>query len=184
MDISVNLIYHPLYVLGSGRRVGIWFQGCSLRCSGCISKHTWDRDKGELYSVEELAREVLSYGSSKVTITGGEPFEQPKALKALLEKLRDGGVSDILVYSGFSYAYLQKRFKDILKLIDAMVVGRFDKNLPTKFVYKGSKNQEMIILNTQFSEEYLEYKKETKRRLQVVDGYILGIPLAGDLVCE
>ncbi|MCT5046402.1 radical SAM protein, partial [Pseudomonas aeruginosa] len=27
--------------MGTGRRLGIWFQGCSIRCPGCISADTW-----------------------------------------------------------------------------------------------------------------------------------------------
>jgi anaerobic ribonucleoside-triphosphate reductase activating protein len=179
MDIRVNLIYHPLYVLGSGERVGLWFQGCSLGCKGCISQHTWSKGAGELYEVEELVSRLLSYGSTRITITGGEPFEQSLALKSLLISLRKGGVDDILLYSGFEYGYLKERFGDILELIDALVVGRFEIDRPTKFVYKGSANQEMVILNQELKESYMQYRQETKRRLQVTKGreiFVLGIP--------
>jgi len=187
MDIRVNLIYHPLYVLGRGERVGIWFQGCSLGCKGCISQHTWDKDGGTIYQIEGLVMKLLSYGATKITITGGEPFEQSQQLKELLITLRERGVNDILLYSGFKFHHLKTNFPDILKLIDVLVVGRFEMDKPTKFVYKGSENQEMIILNHKLEEKYIQYKQDTKRRLQVTKGeelFVLGIPDIRDEILQ
>lgn len=179
MDIRINLIHYPLYVLGEGKRVGIWVQGCSLGCKGCLAEHTWSKEGGELYTVETLSNKILAYKSDKVTIVGGEPFEQPLALQSLLISLRKGGVDDILVYSGFEYAFLQKNHAPTLKLIDALIVGRFEIDKPTKYIYKGSENQKMIILNREKEQSYQRYTKETKRRLQVVENegvFVLGIP--------
>lgn len=179
MDIRINLVYHPLYVLGRGRRVGVWFQGCSLGCEGCISQHTWSQEGGQLYTVQNLVDVLVGYGTNKVTISGGEPFEQSESLKALLIALRKEGIDDILIYSGFDYGYLQKKFADILELIDVLVVGRFERDKPTEFVYKGSDNQEMIVLNKKLETLYQPYQKEVKRRLQVTSGeevFVLGIP--------
>ena len=187
MDIRVNLIYHPLYVLGKGERVGLWVQGCSLGCKGCISQHTWDKEGGKVYKVESLVMKLLSYGTTKVTITGGEPFEQSQQLKQLLISLRESGVDDVLLYSGFKYNYLKNHFLDILKLIDVLVVGRFEIDKPTQFIYKGSENQEMIILNHRLEDEYIQYRQDTQRRLQLTKGeelFVLGIPDIRDEILQ
>ena len=39
--ISLSRLHFPVTTLGPGRRIGIWFQGCSIRCPGCISADTW-----------------------------------------------------------------------------------------------------------------------------------------------
>ena len=187
MDIRINLIHYPLYVLGPNRRIGIWVQGCSLGCKGCISQHTWDKEGGVLYGVERLVKEVLESDTKRVTITGGEPFEQAIALKELLIGLRDSGIDDILLYSGFSYRHLQQKFQDILKFIDVLVVGQFKIDQPTEFAYKGSDNQEMIVLNQNLKEEYLAYQKKRDRELQVINSngiFVLGIPQIGKQINE
>ena len=187
MDIRINLVHYPLYVLGPNRRIGIWTQGCSFGCKGCISQHTWEKEGGVLYDVEALVKEVLESDTKRVTITGGEPFEQAVALKALLIELRDRGIDDILLYSGFSYRYLQQNFQDILKFIDVLVVGLFEIDKPTEFAYKGSENQEMIILNRNLKEEYLTYKQKRDRELQVINNngiFVLGIPKIGEEMDE
>ncbi|WP_461325238.1 4Fe-4S cluster-binding domain-containing protein [Bradyrhizobium diazoefficiens] len=45
--ISVSRIHFPVTTLGPGRRLGIWFQGCSIRCPGCISMDTWMEGAGK-----------------------------------------------------------------------------------------------------------------------------------------
>ena len=187
MDIRINLIHYPLYVLGPDRRIGIWTQGCSFGCKGCISQHTWDKEGGVLYDVDALVKEVVDADTKRVTITGGEPFEQAVALKALLTSLRNSGIDDILLYSGFSYRYLQQNFQDILKLIDVLIVGLFKLNQPTEFAYKGSDNQEMTILNQNLKEEYLGYQKKRDKELQVINNngvFVLGIPKIGREIDE
>ena len=41
MELSLSRVHFPVTTLGPGRRLGIWFQGCSIRCPGCISADTW-----------------------------------------------------------------------------------------------------------------------------------------------
>ncbi len=44
MNILLNKAHFPVTVLGPGRRIGIWLQGCSIGCAGCISQDTWEAD--------------------------------------------------------------------------------------------------------------------------------------------
>jgi len=178
--IYINLIHYPLYVLGPKKRVGIWFDGCSFGCEGCISKHTWEQKEQNRDIVSKIVDKVCKFNSSRVTITGGEPFEQPKALLVLLKELRSRGVDDILVYSGYKFSYLRDNFGDIIELIDVVIDGRFDKNQESIEIYRGSSNQKMYILNNNLKSIYEAYKNSTKRELQILDKnnqfYILGIP--------
>ncbi|KIM07211.1 MAG: hypothetical protein KU38_10780 [Sulfurovum sp. FS08-3] len=182
--IYINLIHYPLYVLGPNKRVGVWFDGCSLGCAGCISVHTWQQKEKNKSSVAKIVEEVSQYDTQRVTVSGGEPFEQPEALLALLQALRDKGFNDILVYSGYEFAYLQEHFGEILKYIDALIDGRFEQNQESKEVYRGSANQTLYVLNEALQPLYEEFRVSTKRELQIVDTnqqlYVLGIPKITD----
>ena len=186
MDILINLIHYPVYTLGVGKRIGVWFQGCSIKCKGCMSKYTWEFDKKYVRDINEVLREILSYPSKNITISGGEPFDQPKALEYLLKKLKLNGFKDILVYTGYEYEEIKDRYKDILKYIDVLISGRFVEGLETEYIWKGSDNQKMYIFNKKLEKIYNEYRKEKKNKhLQIVeknnDIYILGIPYQKDI---
>ena len=48
MNISLSRVHFPVTTLGPGQRLGLWFQGCSIRCAGCISADTWGPGKHPL----------------------------------------------------------------------------------------------------------------------------------------
>ena len=112
MKISVNKAHFPVTVLGPGRRIGLWLQGCSIGCKGCVSQDTWARDAGRDMPLAQLlswCRQAAADGFDGVTITGGEPFDQPAALSALLSGLHrwrtQAGLDfDLLCYSGYPLA--------------------------------------------------------------------------------
>ena len=129
MKIAVNKAHFPVTVLGPGRRIGIWLQGCSIGCKGCVSQDTWARDAGREMTVAQLlswCREVGGGALDGVTISGGEPFDQPQALAALLDGLirwrADSAADfDILCYSGYPFARLQKAHEKLLRKLDALI---------------------------------------------------------------
>jgi anaerobic ribonucleoside-triphosphate reductase activating protein len=190
MEISskhmyVNMIYYPVLSLGPGKRVGIWTQGCNIKCKGCISKHTWNKDKKYLMSIEKICKTVISYNSPNLTISGGEPFDQPKALLEFLKKIRNY-FNDILIYSGYTYEYLKKNFSEILYYVDVLIDGPFKQNLPTNKIYKGSENQRIFLFNKSLIDKYIIFMTETKRNLQFIkynnNIYVLGIPHINDSI--
>ncbi|MEU1950135.1 4Fe-4S cluster-binding domain-containing protein, partial [Streptomyces sp. NPDC020125] len=85
--LRTNQTHFPVETLGPGRRLGIWTQGCGLACAGCMSRHTWDPLGGASRTVPSLVglwREALARGADGLTVSGGEPLDQPAALEALL----------------------------------------------------------------------------------------------------
>lgn len=188
--IYINLLHYPVHSLGMGKRIGVWFQGCNLRCKGCISTHTWELSSNCERSVTSVFDEILSYkdrGPEGITISGGEPFNQAESMKKLLLLLRTAGFGDIMVYSGYSQFHLKKRYPDILSLIDVLIDGRFKQGLETEYHWKGSENQKMFILtkDRDLREKYRIYKKKKgKREVQLItkgDGvYVTGIPAQKD----
>ncbi len=56
---KLNRILHPVYNLGEGKRIGIWVQGCSLKCPNCISPDLWTTSGGKSVKVENIAEEII-----------------------------------------------------------------------------------------------------------------------------
>lgn len=185
-EIVISLLHYPLQVLGPGRRVGVWMQGCSIRCPGCISGHTWEQKGGERLAVGELMERIKPFLSrcDGVTISGGEPFDQPEALFSLEEGVREHGVDDVLVYSGYSFRELQGRHGTMLRRFAALVDGEFRQGAETEAGWKGSENQRLFVMsgNHELQRRYQQFAATGSegRRLQLVAGgggvFVLGIP--------
>jgi anaerobic ribonucleoside-triphosphate reductase activating protein len=153
MFVSVNSIKARSLVDGPGQRSVVFFQGCTIHCPGCQNKKLWPEAGGRILPVSELAA-TLSFlaPDGQVTISGGEPFNQPRALAYLVVTLRNLGVQHIQVYSGYTWeqltnpinpAYLWVR--EILSRIDILVDGPFVVAQDDPFLgLRGSRNQRPI----------------------------------------
>lgn len=196
LRIAINKAHFPVTVLGPGRRIGIWLQGCSIRCPDCVSQDTWARDPEREMDVAALlawCRRVAGGGFDGVTISGGEPFDQPKALAALLQGLHRWRRSlpvpfDILCYSGYPLATLRRKHAAILALLDAVIPEPYVDGLPLAHVWRGSANQPLLPLSALGEERYaphIEAPAQDGKRMQVAaDGdrlWFIGIPGRGDM---
>ena len=198
MKIAINKAHFPVTVLGPGQRIGIWLQGCSIHCKNCISQDTWARDPGRETTVARLmswCREIQANTGQidGITLSGGEPFDQPQALAALLKALHAwrsdlGSDFDILCYSGYPYATLQKRHPAILQLLDALIPEPYADTLPMTQLWRGSSNQRLVPLSPRGHAVYgphLDTPADAGKRMQAcVDGdrvWYIGIPERGDM---
>ncbi len=190
--LTISRIHFPVTTLGPGRRIGIWFQGCSIRCPGCISADTWARLPANATVSHVLSLcDKYSDCAEGITITGGEPFEQSDALRELLVGLRDHFTPpiDILVYSG-------KPFHDVLPyigkwpgLIDALISEPYAMTEEQTKPLMGSDNQELHLLTPLGQRRYQEYQRlrsaEDDRFDIAFDAtgtvWMAGIPRRGDL---
>lgn len=114
---------------GPGDRAVVWTQGCSLRCAGCFNEATHDARPGRWIDIDDLAVRLNSLPIRGVTLSGGEPLQQPRALSALLDRLAPR--LDILLFSGFSLeeARVLPEAMQIVKRCDAALMGRYDQTL-------------------------------------------------------
>ncbi len=130
---------------GPGTRAVLWVQGCTLGCPGCFNPATWPAAGGEEREVEELAREIRAAAVDGVTVSGGEPFEQPEALLALVTAL--AGTS-IIVFSGFTRGEIERQplGPAILERIDVLVDGRYVDKRRVARGLRGSANQVVHLL--------------------------------------
>lgn len=192
MEIYINKIHYPINNLGAGTRLGIWFQGCPIRCPGCVNRDTWEAGEEYRLDYEEFIRALLSFenldSADGVTITGGEPFAQPRALLELAGFLRKRIKGDILVYSGYAYDELKKKYPDILKSIDVLISEPFIESAGDRLLWRGSDNQKIWLLSKKASAVYgrgIDRAEWKGRRMQfsiVGDSlYMIGIPGRGDM---
>ncbi len=192
--IRINRMHHPLTVLGHGVRAGIWLQGCTIGCAGCASRDTWDPRGGEEVDVAAVVRWLGSLDGAidGVTVSGGEPFQQPLALAALLAELddwrrgRDRPV-DLLVFSGYTHARLAARpdCADALSRCDAVVAGPYVENRNRGTALRGSDNQEIVALTPLGAERYGGSAASPAPAMQLSTDAdvvrLIGIPRRGDL---
>jgi anaerobic ribonucleoside-triphosphate reductase activating protein len=196
MKININKVHYPVTVLGPGKRLGIWMQGCNLNCLGCISQDTWKQDADSLMPIEallEMCKAITKSQIDGITISGGEPFEQPEALSCLLDELIGWRVElkkdfDILCYSGLAIEHLKKQHPEILLKLDAIIPEPFVEVLPRGKVLRGSTNQLLIPLTELGKEKYdsiVNREYSGKGSMQVsVDGqhiWYVGIPERTDM---
>jgi anaerobic ribonucleoside-triphosphate reductase activating protein len=194
VSLSINKAHWPVTALGYGRRIGLWLQGCSLRCPGCCSQDTWPADKGVQVAVADLiawCRETADYAIDGVSISGGEPFEQPEGLLSLLQGLtawraESGREMDFLCYSGLPWKQLEQRHADILALLDAVIAEPHVHTLETAPL-RGSSNQTVRTLTglgeRRYGTEALKDYAQPRFQMEV-DGkrvWFIGIPQRGDL---
>jgi anaerobic ribonucleoside-triphosphate reductase activating protein len=194
--LAVNRMHHPVTVLGHGVRAGVWVQGCTLACPGCMSKDTWQPRPGTEVDVEAVLDWVrrLPAPLDGVTVSGGEPFQQPEALTELLTVLRElgtrtGAPFDLLVYSGYAWSRLSEATvnRPALALCDAVVAGPYVARRNTGVPLRGSDNQEVVPLTPLGRERYGDeaLARHGGRRVQVMtDGRelrLIGIPHRAEL---
>ena len=92
---------------GPGLRYIIFTQGCPLRCQYCHNPDTWKPQDGSEADSEELIQDILKYKSfmnatkGGLTVSGGEPFMQPKFVQDLFMKCKEHGIHTAVDTSGF-----------------------------------------------------------------------------------
>lgn len=98
--LRITEIFYSLQ--GESNSVGlptvfIRLTGCPLRCNYCDTAYAFSG--GQKMAITDIVLQTSRYGTSYVTVTGGEPLSQPGCLE-LLEALLDEGYIVSLETSG------------------------------------------------------------------------------------
>lgn len=136
---------------GPGFRYVVFTQGCPHKCKGCHNPDTHDFKGGKIVSIDKLVEDINKNPLLKgVTISGGEPFMQPKQVYNLISKL-DKNKHTVMVYTGFLYEELLEKSKEndyffkILQNTDVLIDGKFEEELKSEnVIFRGSTNQRAI----------------------------------------
>nr|NLI49212.1 radical SAM protein [Propionibacterium sp.] len=191
LTLRVARVLAPVTVLGPGRRVAVWVQGCALACPGCASRDTWDAAAGTLVPVtalaDRLADAVAADGLDGLTLTGGEPTDQAAALTALVVALRERRPGlDVLLFTGRELSAARALAPGLVAASTCVVAGPYRRDRATPgHRLLATANQELRIA-PEASGRYEDWLAEPEPpRLQVFaegDGlYLVGLPAPGDL---
>lgn len=183
-------VRHPVHTLGPGVRAGVWTQGCGLACDGCVARDTWPADPATEVPVSEVVEWIGSLGVlDGVTISGGEPLDQPDELTNLLEGIRALGRPslDVLLFTGRTLRAASRAYPGVLAMVDAVIAGPFRRDQPTSHPLMGSANQELAMFTALGATRYGSLPVAERRPVQAAIGgdgrlHTVGIPNEGDLV--
>lgn len=117
--------------------------GCAVGCRWCDTMYSWSAKRGRDYGILELVGEIAKVGKAKkITLTGGEPLEQPiEAVSALFHELITRGYKITIETAGTEPVAWLKRYSPNVGLV-------LDYKLPSSQVKK-----EMVLDNFRDLEE-------------------------------
>lgn len=185
--MRISRIHAPVTVLGPGRRVGVWVQGCTLACPGCASRDTWDPAGGRAVAVPDLAAEIddLGRGCVGLTVSGGEPLQQAEELADLIAQVRGRRREwDVLLFTGLAPDEWTGPQRAAVALADAVVAGRYRVDLPGTQPLRASANQQLILTGPRGRERYTDLCDQDGELQAVLDDRgltMIGLPRVGDL---
>ena len=152
--VRLHGILESSYANGPGRRSVIWFQGCTLACQGCFNPKTHALNNGITRTVAELVDQLVARSAeiSGVTISGGEPLQQPDALRALVSGIRARSELSILLFSGYRRTEFESMSDGptILGHIDVLIAGRYVPSRRVGAGLVGSANQQVHFLTDRY----------------------------------
>ena len=143
---------------GDGLRVVLWVSGCSHYCEDCQNKITWDPTVGVDFdekAKQEIFDELEKDYIKGITFSGGDPLYSSNVsdVLALAQEIRkEYPTKDIWLYTGYTLVQLLQDDselgnlrKEVLKTIDVLVDGEFEKDKADQNAHwVGSTNQNII----------------------------------------
>lgn len=157
--LRIARVLHGTTAEGPGLRTAVWFQGCSIRCMGCINPHLFSPSGGSDEKVGNILQGAIDSRVEGLTLIGGEPFDQPAAGARLAKEAKKLGLG-VIAFSGYDYESLRSRGGDteeFLAAIDLLVDGPYQAwNPETERALVGSTNQRFM----HFSERYGSYQPD------------------------
>lgn len=192
LSLRIARVLAPVTVLGPGRRVVLWVQGCEIGCAGCASVDTWDPSGGVEVSTDDaaalLADQIREADLDGLTITGGEPTSQPRAVADVVGRVRahlEPAAVDVLVFTGRAYPAAARLAPELVESADCVVAGPVRRELPAVGRLVASSNQTVHYRSAVARERYEAWLAAQGARLEVtVDQgsvFLIGLPGRDDL---
>ena len=180
MLINLHSTIKSSRVNGPGDRFVIWTQGCRKMCKNCYNPETWSHYRNNLVDIDFLVEEIKNSNSTGVTISGGDPFEQPEELFYLLGKIKQLDLSDgVIVFSGYTMEQIRgvRELEKSLDYIDVLIDGLYIEEKRITNGLAGSSNQQFHYLSDKISSDSIEIDQEVEIHLLGELIQITGFPL-------
>ncbi|MGW7354749.1 4Fe-4S cluster-binding domain-containing protein [Streptomyces sp. NPDC054784] len=136
---------------GPGLRCVIWSQGCALACPGCFNPGTHPAGgalggPGHVRTAGDVADQVISDAEALegVTLTGGEPLEQPAATAAFCAELKARSRLGVILLTGFTRREIETDPARAAAVAhaDSVLAGRYNERLRLARGLRGSSNKD------------------------------------------
>ena len=108
---------------GPGVRFAVFLSGCPFRCKYCHNPDTWELKQGKLTSSDSILNEIKKYANflrtaGGLTITGGEPLQQPDFTYELFSRAKqDFALHTALDTQGFFSINLPDSYFEPIDLV-------------------------------------------------------------------
>ena len=165
MLINLHSTIKSSRVNGPGDRFVIWTQGCRKMCKNCYNPETWSHYRNNLIDIDLLVEEIKNSSTTGVTISGGDPFEQPEELFYLLGEIKQLDLSDgVIVFSGYTIDEIRVReeLRKSLDYIDVLIDGLYIDEKRITNGLAGSSNQEFHFLSDKISRSGINIDQEVE----------------------
>ena len=144
---------------GPGFRCGIFTQGCLHHCKGCHNPESWAMDGGTEYdTVDIIAMWDKNPLLKGITLSGGDPFYQPKPCLELAKAAHAKGL-DVFAFTGYTFEEIMKVAETdadvaaLLRECDFLVDGPFIlEQRSLELLYRGSANQRILDMKKSLAE--------------------------------
>lgn len=156
--LQVHSFLPLTFANGPGARCCLWLQGCTLNCDGCFNPETHATSEKSSHSVQEVFNWIAdAAGIEGLTVTGGEPLQQPLSLIKLLEQVRAQTDLSIILFTGFSYEEVARMpcFIKIKSLVDVLIAGRYVGMLNAEHTFGGSAHKSIHFFSKRYVREDL-----------------------------
>ncbi len=108
---------------GPGTRMTVFLNGCPLRCQYCQNPDTWNERDGTLTTLDEIVERMRHYApvfaatGGGLTLSGGEPLQQPAFVERIFTAARELGIHTALDTSGYLGAKASDALLDATSLV-------------------------------------------------------------------
>ena len=131
---------------GPGLRTSIYLAGCSHHCPGCHNPASWNFQGGEERTIDELMQ-VIAYNEAPVTLSGGDPLQQPRGTRELIQRVKRELGYNVWCFTGYTWEEIvgYPVLLDTVRELDVLVDGPFvaaERDISLRF--RGSRNQRLI----------------------------------------
>ena len=115
---------------GPGIRFIAFLNGCAMRCQFCHNPDTWEMNKGDQMTADELLEKAKRYRTywreeGGITVSGGEPLIQIDFVTELFRKAKEQGINTCLDTSGQPFTREEpffSKFVELMKYTDLVML--------------------------------------------------------------
>jgi anaerobic ribonucleoside-triphosphate reductase activating protein len=162
---------------GPGVRFVVWLQGCTLGCPGCFNPATHPAAGSTVVAIDALAAQLAAAaraGATGLSLSGGEPLQQPEAAIGLLDAARGLGLST-LAFSGYTIDEIRALpgGPAVLARLDVLIDGRYVAGDRLATGLRGSANQRIHLLTDRHTRADVEATPVAEIRIDPTGAVVL-----------